>query len=155
MRRSEREVTDSGRIDEIIMSCPCCRLGFYDEGEVYIVPLNFGYVHKEGKRIFYFHGANEGRKFRLMEKNPSVGFELDTHYALLEGDTACRYSARYQSVIGTGKVSLLTGTEEKKTALQAIMLHSAGKGEWDFSVQMLQNVCVFQLEAEKLSCKEH
>ena len=43
MRRKDREVTDSQKIREIILSCRCCRLGFYDNGEVYIVPLDFGY----------------------------------------------------------------------------------------------------------------
>ena len=39
MRRKDREVTDSQKIREIILSCRCCRLGFYDNGQVYIVPL--------------------------------------------------------------------------------------------------------------------
>lgn len=46
MRRKDREVTDEARIDEIISRCTCCRIGFNDSGEVYIVPLNFGYVKR-------------------------------------------------------------------------------------------------------------
>ena len=75
MRRKDREVTDSQKIREIILSCRCCRLGFYDNGEVYIVPLDFGYYENNGRRVFYFHGAKEGRKYRLTEKSPTVGFE--------------------------------------------------------------------------------
>ena len=70
MRRKDREVTDSQKIREIILSCRCCRLGFYDNGEVYIVPLDFGYYENNGRRVFYFHGAKEGRKYRLTEKSP-------------------------------------------------------------------------------------
>ena len=62
MRRKDREVTDAGKIREAIEASHCCRLGFYDEGEVYIVPMNFGYTEEEEKRIFYFHSAKEGRK---------------------------------------------------------------------------------------------
>ena len=47
MRRKDREVTDEARIDEIISRCNCCRIGFNDSGEVYIVPLNFGYTYEE------------------------------------------------------------------------------------------------------------
>ena len=60
MRRKDREVTEEARIDEIISRCHCCRLGFNDGGEVYIVPMNFGWVKRDGKRYFYFHSAKEG-----------------------------------------------------------------------------------------------
>ena len=61
MRRKEREVTDVKRIKEIIESCRCCRLGFYDGSEVYIVPLDFGYEEYDGKRVFIFT-ARKGTK---------------------------------------------------------------------------------------------
>ena len=47
MRRKDREVTNSAKIADIISRCTCCRIGFYDEKEVYIVPLNFGYEARE------------------------------------------------------------------------------------------------------------
>ena len=53
MRRKDREVTDSQKIREIILSCRCCRLGFYDNGEVYIVPLDFGYYENNGSIYYY------------------------------------------------------------------------------------------------------
>lgn len=155
MRRKDREVTNNRKINEIIADCHCCRLGFYDEGQIYIVPLNFGYEEKEGTRTFYFHGAREGRKIDLISKTPSVGFELDTNYKLHEGETACKYSARFQSVIGAGRVSFVEGMAEKEAALQSIMLHNSGRGNWDFSEAMLNSICIFKLEVEEMSCKEH
>ena len=85
MRRSDREIVDSGKMDEIISRCHCCRLGFYDGEEVYIVPLNFGFCRQERNRHFYFHSAKEGRKIELITKAPKVSFELDTGYALQPG----------------------------------------------------------------------
>lgn len=155
MRRKDREVLEEEKIDEIILVCHCCRLGFYDGDKVYIVPMNFGYEQKDGKRIFYFHSAKEGRKIDLISKASSVGFELDTNYQLLEGETPCSYSARYQSIIGTGQISFLTDPQKKTAALQLILLHHTGKNNWEFSEKMLETVCVFQLVVEKLSCKEH
>lgn len=157
MRRKDREVTANEKIKAIILSCSCCRLGFYDAAskEVYLVPLNFGYEEKEGKRFFYFHGAKSGRKLDLISQNSSVGFELDTHHELIEGDTACKYSARFQSVVGTGRVSLLENPEEKRAALQTIMFHHTGKRDWEFPDAAVQATSVFYLEVEKLSCKEH
>lgn len=155
MRRKDREVTDSKRIDEIISTCHCCRLGFYDDGEVYIVPLSFGYIKKNGGRTFYFHGAKEGRKIDLIAKTHSAGFELDTNYKLNEGKTACQFSACFLSVIGTGYVEFVEDPTERESALQAIMLHNAGTEHWNFTDAMLDAVCIFKLEVKEMSCKEH
>ena len=57
MRRKDREIGDPEKINEMIRACHCCRLGFQDVEDVYIVPLNFGFEERDGKRIFYFHGA--------------------------------------------------------------------------------------------------
>ena len=75
MRRTDREITDAEKITQIIQTCHCCRLGFCDNGAVYIVPLNFGYAEENGKRVFYFHSAKSGRKLDLIAGTPSVGFE--------------------------------------------------------------------------------
>ncbi len=155
MRRKDREVTDFMKIENIISRCTCCRIGFYDDGEVYIVPLNFGYEAKGDTYTFYFHGAQEGRKIDLIQNNPVVGFEMDTNYALNEADIACGYSARFQSVIGTGVVSIVSEINEKRRGLSLLMEHNTGKRNWDFNENMFNAVTVFKLEVTKMSCKEH
>lgn len=130
MRRKDREVTDKIKIREIMNQCHCCRIGFCDNGQVYIVPLNFGYMCEEDKYILYFHGAREAEE-------------------------ACRYSAKYQSIIGTGKISLVEDLEEKKAGLQAVMQHATGKSDWEFSDSSINAVSVFKLIVSELSCKEH
>ena len=155
MRRKEREVTDSIRIAEIMNRCTCCRIGFYDDGEVYIVPLNFGYEARDNTYIFYFHGAKEGRKMDLIQKNPYVGFEMDTNYALKESDIACGCSARFQSIIGNGVVSCVSVPEEKKLGLSLLMEHNTGKRGWSFEEKKMGAVAVFKLVVTKLGCKEH
>ncbi|WP_343208364.1 pyridoxamine 5'-phosphate oxidase family protein [Anaerolentibacter hominis] len=155
MRRKDREITDRTRINEIIADCYCCRLGFNDNGRIYIVPLNFGFEDTDGKRIFYFHGAAEGRKIDLIKNTHYAGFELDTNYKLKDAASACSYSAAFQSVIGEGRVDLIEDSDQKKHALRCIMYHNTGRADWDFSPAMLDKLSVFSLEAEELSCKEH
>lgn len=155
MRRKDREITDTIRIADIISRCTCCRIGFHDDGEVYIVPLNFGYEARDNTYVFYFHGAREGRKIDLIQKNPHVGFEMDTNYALNEADMACGHSARFQSIIGNGTVSMVSELEEKKLGLSLLMEHNTGKREWDFDEKMLNAVAVFKMVVTKMSCKEH
>ena len=151
MRRKDREITDPAKIADIIRRCTCCRVGFYDGQEVYIVPLSFGY--EDG--TFYFHGAREGRKIDLIREHPEVGFELDTDYQLTEGDIACGYSARFQSVIGNGTMHLVEDPQEKIRGLTLLMNHNAGPREWHFDEHRLRAVAVFKLEVAKMSCKEH
>ena len=158
MRRKDREITDPSKIENIISRCSCCRIGFNDGGEVYIVPLNFGYVINGDTYTFYFHGAKQGRKIELISKNPNVGFEMDTDlavYNLNDPNVACNYTARFQSVIGSGIVSMVSDPREKMLGLSLIMRHNTGKQEWDFDEKMINAVAVFKLEVTKISCKEH
>ena len=155
MRRQDREIKDTEKIARVISACECMRLGFYDDGQVYIVPLNFGYVLNGGRYTFYFHGAKEGRKIDLIRRSPYVGFEMDTHFKINEADRACGCSARFQSVIGNGYASSVEDFEEKKRGLLAIMVQNTGKDDWSFSEEAVRAVCVFKMEAEQLTCKEH
>lgn len=156
MRRKDREVLDEVKIDKFIRNCDCCRIGFYDKenNEVYIVPLNFGYSHVDNKRVFYFHGAKEGRKIELISKTKKVGFEMDSNHELIIGKMACNYSERYQSVMGTGLISFVEDKDEKIAALNEIMFQSTGKKDWDFPEPMLNGVVVFKIEVTSLSAKE-
>ena len=155
MRQSKRQVTDKATICAMLDAIDTIHVAMHDEPFPYVVPLNFGYAEENGKRVFYFHSAKSGRKLDLIAGTPSVGFELDVNYALVEGEEACRHTARFQSVIGTGRVSFVEEASQKEAALQALMLHNTGKDGWTFSGAMLDSVRVFKLEVETLSCKEH
>ncbi len=155
MRRKDREITDQNKIDEVITSSHCCRLGFSDNGSAYIVPLSFGFTHTENKRTFYFHGSAEGRKADLIRKNGRASFEIDTAYKLKEAGKACGYSAAFQSVMGEGKIGFINDPEEKKRALSLILKHYTGKDEWSFDERLLTETAVFSLEVSDISCKIH
>lgn len=155
MRRRDREVTDPRTIQDILSRCTVCRLGFCDQGQAYIVPLNFGWAVENGTYTFYFHGAREGRKLDLIRATGRAGFELDTGCQLHLAETACGWSAAFQSIIGEGPVSFVEDPEEKRKALTRIMAHNTGREDWDFPDAMLNATCVYRLTAEALSCKEH
>lgn len=155
MRRKDREITDTARIEEIISTCHCCRLGFSDAGEVYIVPLNFGWEKENGAYRFYFHGAREGRKAQLLADAPRVGFEMDCDYALRTGELAGDCTAHFCSVIGTGRARFVEDDDETRHGLLSIMRHNTGRSDWAFNEGMLRAVRVFRLDVDSLSCKEH
>ena len=155
MRRKDREVTDPETIDRIIRQCDCCRLGFADGRDCYIVPLNFGFVWEHGKRVFYFHSAREGRKVDLVRQIGRAGFELDTGHHLQVGDAACRCTMDFESVIGTGTVAMVEDPEEKRMALLAILAQCTGRDTWALPELVEKSVCIFKLTVEELACKVH
>lgn len=153
MRRSDREITNKEAIEEFIAEEQILRIAFNDDGDIYIVPINYGYLYENGKYSFYFHGAKAGRKFELSKSKPIVGFEIDGRYKLLENEMACDYSATFQSVIGTGRLQLVDDIEEKKIGLNTLMKQTTQRLEWSYDDKMLEAVAVFRLDVHKISCK--
>ena len=153
MRRSDREITDSSAIESFIAKEQIIRIAFYDDGDIYIVPVNYGYIRENRKYSFYFHGARAGRKFELAKSSPKVGFEIDGRYELLEAEIACDFSAKFQSVFGTGTLSLVEDKAEKILGLNCLMKQTTNKSEWEYKDEMLNGVVVFRLDVEKMSCK--
>ena len=98
MRRSEREITDKSTIEEFIQKEQIIRIAFYDEGDIYIVPVNYGFRKEVDSYAFFFHGAKAGRKYELAKASPKVGFEIDGRYELLEAEIACDFSAKFQTL---------------------------------------------------------
>ena len=155
MRRKDREIADAARIDEIIRRCDCCRLGLVDAGRAYIVPMNFGYRRENGKGVFYFHSAREGRKIGLIQNGGEASFELDTNHLLHAGETACAHAFRFQSVMGDGTVRILEDAQAKRAALEAIMEHMTGRDGWTFEEKALEATALLRLEVREMTGKEH
>lgn len=155
MRRSEREVKDHERLLGILEACDCLRLAIADEEAPYIVPVNFGWEEQKGRLRLFFHCAPEGRKIELLHRNPRVGFEADCRHELAVGETACRYSYLYASVIGVGTVQFAATDAEKLYGLRLLMAHYAPGRAFDFPQASLARICVGCLNVEKISGKEH
>ena len=155
MRRQDREIKDPEKILSIIAACPYCHLGFSDQGKPYVVPVNFGYAVEDGRTVFYFHGAREGRKIDLIRDTGWACMQMEEGYQLHRADRACGHSAAFRSIIAEGPVSFVEDAEEKRRALDMIMLKNTGRGGWEYSEKMIDAVCVFSLTVDELACKEH
>lgn len=156
MRRKDREITDPEQIEHLLARAQILRVAFCDGKKApYLVPVNYGYVCREGSYSLYFHGARAGRKYELSKASPGVGFELDADYSLIAGDSACRYSALYRSIVGTGTLSLVEDEEERGLGLSAIMKQATGKADWDFEAAGKNAVAVFRIDVKEMACKAH
>lgn len=150
MRRNDREL-DFPAILSLLDRCHVVRLAMIDGSKPYIVPLNFGYTCTNGQITLYCHSANEGRKLDVMQRNPNVGFEMDTDYLLQTHEEACHHSNLFSSVIGTGEFELLDG-EAKKNALSVLMRHQTER-EFTFTDEQAASVAVFAIHVKSISGK--
>ena len=103
MRRSDKAVTEQAAIEKILRAGKICQLAFTAEPAPYLVTLNYGY--HDG--VLYFHAATEGRKIELIRKNGRAAFTVALDLGVIEGEKACDWSVRFQSVVGHGEISLL------------------------------------------------
>lgn len=155
MRRHDREITDSARINGIIRCCECVHLGFVDGEDAYVVPVNFALAEEEGKRVFYIHGAQEGRKAELIREKGRCSFAMNCSHEVLTADAACDFSYYYQSVMGKGSIAFVDDPDKKAAALNLIMGQYSDRDDWGFPEAVLQRTGVIRLEVTELSAKEN
>ena len=158
MRRRDREITNPEEILNIIRRCEVCHVAFHSEEFPYVVPLNFG-VDLRGKQLsLFFHGAPEGRKMGLLHRDPRVAFVMETTRGIsgAKENIACYCSMFYESVMGEGLLSLLSG-EEKLPALQCLLKRHYGEAaaSLSFNPHILQHTAGLRLDVIKLSAKRH
>ena len=150
MRRIDREVTDAAAITDIMARCKVVRLAMNTDGAPYILPLNFG-MEPDGMTL-YVHGAMEGEKYRLIERDPRVAFEMDCMLGMDLDEVHRECSTRYESVIGWGEAAEIAGAEEKHHALKRIMAQYH-REDVSFAEGPLPRTRVFRIAVRKRTAK--
>lgn len=151
MRRTDREVKGFEDIVAIMEKCDVCRIALNNNGYPYILPLNFGMYIKEDKIELYFHGAMEGTKYDLIEKDNRASFEMDCGHKLVTEAGCGSCTMNYESVIGQGHIEMLSD-DEKYNALYILMKHYHQE-EFPFNKAVIPNTKVFKLVVEKVTGK--
>lgn len=151
MRRADREVTDRSAIIAIMKKCDVCRIALNDEGYPYILPLNFGMVVKGETIELYFHGAMNGTKYDLIEKDNRASFEMDCGHRLVTEVEHGSCTMDYESVIGQGHIEILSD-KEKRDALR-ILMKQYHQEEFPYNEAVVPETRVFKLVVEKVTGK--
>ena len=153
MRRSEREVTDQAEIAAILQRTQVLHLGLNNGDYPYVVPVNFGFTLEDGALTLFFHGAGEGTKQALLERDPRVAFQLDCGHQLMpsENDEGCYSSYAYESVMGTG-VAKEADESEKEELLTQLLTHYGITGK-TFDPHILAVTKVYKIKAEQYTAK--
>ena len=149
MRRSDREIDDLKLIEEIMSSAHICRVAFHDVDYPYIFPMNFGYKNNK----IYFHCSPKGKKIDLLKRNNKVCFEVELDHEIITGSESCDWTTKFRSVIGYGKIEIIENVEEKKNALDILMIQH-GKSDNEYIPKMLERVGVLRLNIETFSGKQ-
>ncbi len=149
MRRREREIRDEKEMQDILDQGLVCRLGLSDGLLPYVVPMNFG--TRNGR--LYLHSAGEGRKVDMIRRNNRVCFEVDVGARISRGESACRWSMKYRSVIGFGTARILEDETDKRAGLDAIMAHYGGP-EGPYDAKSLERTCVIEITIETMTGKQ-
>ena len=149
MRRKEKAIIGLDEIEKVIKKVISCRIGLVDDGEPYIVPVCFGYE----RNALYFHGALEGRKVELIEKDSRICFQMDADVETVKAGDPCNWAIDYRSVIGVGRAHILHSDEEKCYGLRVIMKQYA-EGEFSFPKARLDKTLVIKIDIESLTGKQ-
>lgn len=152
MRRKDREITDFDEMIAVMRRCDVCRLAFQDDDIPYIVPLNFGMQVQGGEVTLFFHGAPEGKKYEMIKKHPRAAFEMDCAHRLVLDDDKHSCTMEYESVIGSGTVTLLN-EDEKYEALLCLMRQYHSE-DFPFNREMIKVTNVFCLRVEHMTAKQ-
>lgn len=150
MRRTDKEISDRRRIDEIIRGSLVCRVAMAKDNAPYVVPMSFGY---DGEAI-YLHTAPTGKKIECFLSNPQVCFEFERDAELRrDPQIACKWSFNFESVIGYGTISELAEPAQKEHALNEIMRQYSGK-TWPFESASAAKVRVWKIAIASMTGKQ-
>lgn len=150
MRRKEYEITDPAIIENILTKSEVCRIAMIDNDRPYIVPLNYGYKNN----TIYFHSSPLGKKIEILKTNNRVCFEIELVTQIIKNDTPCEWTAKYRSVIGYGTIEFLTDLNQKKEALDIIMVHYGKYDKNIFRDKPIGRVLILKLKIEEIKGKQ-
>ena len=150
MRRTDKEITDRKIIQDIVEKSAICRLGLVQNGEAYIVPVNYAYQNGS----ILIHSASEGRKIDIIKQNPRVSFEIEYFSETMKNEIACKWGTKYRCVMGTGRVTIVTNSDVKKDGLDLLMKKYGEEGKPEYDPTALDKVVLLRLEIESMTGKQ-
>ena len=153
MRRCDREITDLYEIESILKACHVCHLALCAENRPYAIALNYGFV-PGNPPVLYFHGAHNGKKLDLIAQNPIAAFIIDHPIEIVRGETACGWGMKYESVMGEGRLEVVTDPAERMVGLETIMAQHGGAGV-PLNPEAIKGTYILKLTIENLTGKRN
>ena len=124
-RLPKRGDYDRDAIYRILDEALICHVGFVEEGQPYVIPINFARV---GDTIV-LHGAKASRLLKHIEAGHPICVEATIVDGLVLARAVFHHSVNYRSVVVFGKGRLIEDEQKKLAALKAITEHLV-PGRW-------------------------
>ncbi|MBK9390044.1 MAG: pyridoxamine 5'-phosphate oxidase family protein [Bacteroidetes bacterium] len=106
------------------------------------------------KNPLFFHCAPEGRKIELIKKNNYICFEMDTDHLLYSGEKDCDWGMNFSSVVGYGRITIVSDHEEKRKGLDCIMAHYSDRKDFSYDEKIMSRTAVLRIDIEEITGKQ-
>jgi len=134
-RKRERGSHDRAVIDAILDEALIAHLGITDpEGQPIVTPT----LHARSGDQIYLHGSSASRTLKALEQGAAACLTVSLVDGLVLARSAMHHSVNYRSVMLLGRARILTDSEEKRTALRAVIEHIV-PGRWATIRQPTEN----------------
>ena len=162
MRQAGRQLRSTTQLHSVVEACQTVRIACIDEEGLFIVPMSFGYDWADPEEInadeprlaLWVHSASAGRKVEAFDREPRVAIEMDVQDGLITGTYACAYSYAYRSIMGTGTIHRIQGTDAKRYGLTRIMQHLAPEASAGFTDQALARTNIYCIDIDHFTGKQ-
>jgi uncharacterized protein len=124
-RLPERGKYDRAVIDAILDEALICHLGFVADGSPFVIPTLHG---RDGNTV-YVHGSAASHVLRALSLGAQACLTVTLVDGLVLARSAFHHSINYRSVMLFGVARLVTDSEEKMRALEAVSEHVI-PGRW-------------------------
>ncbi|MDR0198562.1 MAG: pyridoxamine 5'-phosphate oxidase family protein [Methanomassiliicoccaceae archaeon] len=153
MRMSEREVVGTANILEILDKCDSIRIGLSVNDRPYIVPMDFAFEAIGDSVSIYMHCAREGKKMDMIAKNNNVCFEADHSHEIIKAEAACHWGAKFESVMGEGKIFVVDDDKERVKAMDLLMRRHGFVGRPNYEPKALAAAAVLRISVTSMTGK--
>ena len=124
-RLPKRGHYDRETIYQILDEALICHVGFVEDDQPYVIPINFARVED----TIVLHGAKASRLLKHIEAGHPICVEATIVDGLVLARSVFHHSVNYRSVVLFGGGRLVVDEEEKLAALEAVTEHLI-PGRW-------------------------
>lgn len=154
MRRKDREIVRE-ELKSVIEKCETVNIGLIDDNKPYVVTMNFGVEEIDAAFRFYFHSAIEGRKLDVIRANSTACIAMDSSNRLVRSIHACEYTMEFESIMGSGNITIVEDETERRHGLELIMTQYEKGTQFKFDDRHMRAIKILRFDCDEISGKRH
>ncbi len=97
--------------------------------------------------------SERGKKLNLLYKNSNVCFEMEENSEIIKKTSACEWTSSFKSIVGFGKIEIITDYKEKVDGLNIIMKHYGAPKKNVFNTKHVEAIVILKLKITEMTGK--